>query len=441
GIDQDWTANDDASDSPDDDGPPEGEDVALEELFGDEDDRAALDESFDEVTTDSTSGTGEADESDHANQPDESAAPDESDYDEPLLEEAPPEEGDDEWLTEDALLAHGLVNRVSPDDGPGEDRPAYEEAEHEVDADVVDEVHEAEESQEENKAEEEADQPREALEHNEPDDLDASPTSHVNEQDDDPAGEHADHTDEVSTAEQNESDVEDEDESASNLEGAEQADEQSSEPSHNDESPIEEHIELTARASDEGATNLPPLAEAAERASRIDDRHDRADLMNYLNPGLTPLQKVLGTLTGLLLVVVLGAQVAHQFRADLAQHPRYGDTVRDTYERAGRPIRIPARHRDYDVVRHTVVPRDDEPEVLQVRATVANRSAGLRPPPYVRVTFYDRYGEERFVRTFAPAQYSTSVFEDTLLDAGERIEVELDVVDVDAAATTNYLVE
>ncbi|MEO1576773.1 MAG: DUF3426 domain-containing protein, partial [Pseudomonadota bacterium] len=204
---------------------------------------------------------------------------------------------------------------------------------------------------------------------------------------------------------------------------------------------LEEQGEVIVLSSEEEHTHLPPLTAAAERASQVDDRHDRDDLMNYLNPGLTPLQKVMGTLAALLLVALLGAQVAHHFRTELAQHPEYGQTVRDTYERAGYPIRIQARHRDYDVVRHTVVPRTDDANVLQVRATVANQSGGLRPPPHVRVTFYDRFGEERFVRTFAPAQYSDELTGESLLGASDRIEVALDVVDVDPAATTNYLVE
>ncbi len=107
-----------------------------------------------------------------------------------------------------------------------------------------------------------------------------------------------------------------------------------------------------------------------------------------------------------------------------------------------RPQLWPAvRFSDYDVVRHTVVPRDDDQAILQLRASIRNRADGPRPLPYVRVTFYDRFGDESLVRTFAPKDNADIIGNDVRIARGERTEVALDLANVAADGATNYLVE
>ncbi len=171
------------------------------------------------------------------------------------------------------------------------------------------------------------------------------------------------------------------------------------------------------------------------------DQRDHDELMHYLRPGLTAGQKLLGSVVALALIALLAGQAIHHWRATLVLHEDYGAQVRSLYKTLNIPVHPAVSHRDYEVVRHTVVPREDEPEVLQLRATVTNRSISQKPPPSVRVTFFDRFGDEQLVRTFAPEQYAARNAPPSLIRSGDRVEVALDLVNVDPDAATNYLVE
>ena len=405
-LDEHWPG----SDAPDDiatrsDAQDDGDRLELDELFGGDEGQALFDASLDEAATHSNDLAEQADalEQVDANDPDD----------------ADVNAADDEWLTEDALVERGLVRPASTDNAPDADEsvaPAPAPAEL-ADADATDSDGPATPPM--------IDQ-RRPLEYRD-----------VLVEDEQPVD-----VAELSDVEQS-SDVPDLAEAAQDIDP----------PAANTDAPSDlapsdvdldaedvEHIVLESEPPGTAAP-LPPTIAATSVAEDADDRHDRDDLMQYLRPGLSPLQKIFGSLAALLLLGLLGAQVAHHFRTDLAQHAQYGERLRDIYDEAGYPIEFPARHRDYDVVRHTVVPMNDNNDVLQVRATIANKSGGLRRPPYVRVTFFDRYGDEQFVRTFAPNQYANTGAANELLAASDRIEVELDIVDVDPDAATNYLVE
>ncbi len=171
-----------------------------------------------------------------------------------------------------------------------------------------------------------------------------------------------------------------------------------------------------------------------------DDPRDRKDLMNYLRPGLRPWQKIAGSLLVVALIALLAGQAVHHWRSELVLNEKYGDQVRDLYARFNRTIQPAVSYSDYSVARHAVAPREDDAQVLQVRATVTNRADGPRPLPHVRVTFYDRFGDESFVRTFPPSLYSADTPDDRIARGG-RTEVAVDVVNIDADGITNYLVE
>ncbi|MCC5867117.1 MAG: DUF3426 domain-containing protein, partial [Gammaproteobacteria bacterium] len=106
----------------------------------------------------------------------------------------------------------------------------------------------------------------------------------------------------------------------------------------------------------------------------------------------------------LVLLAGVGAQSVHHFRDTLAIDPRTGPAVGWIYDTLGRPLYPAWPLEDYQIQAQddALMAADRQ---LQIRATLTNRGARTLPPPLIRLTLLDRWGESLGSRMFQPGEY------------------------------------
>jgi predicted Zn finger-like uncharacterized protein len=109
------------------------------------------------------------------------------------------------------------------------------------------------------------------------------------------------------------------------------------------------------------------------------------------------------TVGSLLLVLALAAQLAHQYRRELARDARLGPPLRAAYERLGLAVPPSA-----DLAALELRQSGEESRAngrLEVRARLTNRAGFEQPYPILRLQFEDRFGTVVAKRDFEPAEY------------------------------------
>ena len=133
---------------------------------------------------------------------------------------------------------------------------------------------------------------------------------------------------------------------------------------------------------------------------------------------------------GLLAVLVLLAQITHQYRQDLVRHPQVGPLLKDIYARIGMPLSHNWDLDAFELRQWGNGGGPDENGRLTVRTSISNRAAFAQPHPILRLQLDDRFGDAVAVRDFEPAEYLKNPSEASrLLGPGASLEAELVVVD------------
>ncbi|HEX6571194.1 MAG TPA: DUF3426 domain-containing protein [Steroidobacteraceae bacterium] len=137
------------------------------------------------------------------------------------------------------------------------------------------------------------------------------------------------------------------------------------------------------------------------------------------------------SLGALLLAVVLVAQVAHHYRADLARDVRLGPVVRAAYARLGRPLAP-----NWDLAAFELRQwgaSESVPTIagtMSVRASLRNGADFAQPLPLLRLELEDRFGGTIARRDFEPREYLKDPAQASrLLTPGDTTEAKLDVVE------------
>jgi len=136
------------------------------------------------------------------------------------------------------------------------------------------------------------------------------------------------------------------------------------------------------------------------------------------------------TIGGLLLALVLLAQIMHQYRQDLVRHPQIGPLLRDVYARIGWPLSPNWDLEAFELRQWGSNSGPDATGRLTVRASLTNHADFAQPHPVLRMELEDRFGDSVAVRDFEPAEYLKDPAEaPRLLGPGASTEAELVIVD------------
>lgn len=126
----------------------------------------------------------------------------------------------------------------------------------------------------------------------------------------------------------------------------------------------------------------------------------------------------------LVLLLLLGAQVIHRNRHDLATHPRLNQPLTRLYAWLDVPLVPRWNLASYDV--RQLGASTGGSGNLTVRASLKNAATHALPLPLLRITVQDRYGNRIATRDVPPQGYVPGTLpEGALLGAGQRIDAEM----------------
>jgi predicted Zn finger-like uncharacterized protein len=132
------------------------------------------------------------------------------------------------------------------------------------------------------------------------------------------------------------------------------------------------------------------------------------------------------TVLALLLVV----QGINHWRDALASSPPFSAPMSRLYASIGVPLEPHWNLSAYDVRQQGAATDPGDSHIIRVRVSVANRAAGARPVPLLRLTLLDRYGKPIAARDLTPAEYWPQGHPaSALLAHDERIDSEIAVRD------------
>jgi len=136
------------------------------------------------------------------------------------------------------------------------------------------------------------------------------------------------------------------------------------------------------------------------------------------------------------LALLLGAQVVHHYRNELAASPRFNKPITALYGALGVPLTPHWDLRAYEVRQLGASVDPSAGGQITVRASVKNGAAQAQPMPLLRVTLQDRFGNRIAARDVGPTNYlpRATAAATPFLSAGQRIDAEMAFVDPGANA-------
>ncbi len=130
------------------------------------------------------------------------------------------------------------------------------------------------------------------------------------------------------------------------------------------------------------------------------------------------------------LVLLLAGQIAHHYRATLAEIDWLRPPLTAVYAALGVPL-VP--HWDvtaYEVRQLGAIAGPENPGALTVRASIKNTAPRRQPLPLLRVTVQDRFGNRVGARDVPPRSYlPPASAERSYLAAGQRVDAEIALAD------------
>ncbi|MBI3574103.1 MAG: DUF3426 domain-containing protein [Gammaproteobacteria bacterium] len=139
-------------------------------------------------------------------------------------------------------------------------------------------------------------------------------------------------------------------------------------------------------------------------------------------------------LGGVLLLVLLAAQVAYFYAPQLARDARLKPWLALYCERAGCDLRPLRGTLPIDLVETAVAPHPRYENALRLSAVLVNRAEQVQPYPVMEVSLTDSEGQVLARRSFAPAQYLESPASHGALAPNIAVRARLDVTNADGRA-------
>jgi len=146
-------------------------------------------------------------------------------------------------------------------------------------------------------------------------------------------------------------------------------------------------------------------------------------------PGVPPWASANRVLLGLCaaLAVLLGIQVLHHFRSDLAEGSFLSRPLAAVYGALGMPITPRWDVSAYEVRQLGAFAGPKGSNALTVRASIKNTGQRAQPLPLLRITVQDRFGNRVAARDVPPSAYRVGAQRD--LAPGQRVDAEIAFVD------------
>jgi predicted Zn finger-like uncharacterized protein len=155
-----------------------------------------------------------------------------------------------------------------------------------------------------------------------------------------------------------------------------------------------------------------------------------AVLERKLSPARPRRWSIAWSIGGLLLALMLLAQVTHYFRQDLVRQPQIGPVLKDIYSLVGQPLTPNWNLGAFELRQWGNGGAPDANGHLAVRASLTNRAAFAQPHPILRLELDNRFGDAIAVRDFEPAEYLKDASEASrMLGPGASAEAELLLAD------------
>lgn len=130
------------------------------------------------------------------------------------------------------------------------------------------------------------------------------------------------------------------------------------------------------------------------------------------------------------LVLLLLAQLVHNYRYTLARHPVLGPPLIRLYGTLGMTLRPDWNLHAYEILQWHVGSDPATPGTLRVRATIRNLAPFAQPYPLLKLVLEDRWGEQVRAREFEPAEYlDPAIAPDRLLAPAQQANATIAIVD------------
>ncbi|MGB8694609.1 MAG: zinc-ribbon and DUF3426 domain-containing protein [Steroidobacteraceae bacterium] len=138
-----------------------------------------------------------------------------------------------------------------------------------------------------------------------------------------------------------------------------------------------------------------------------------------------------------MLALLLGVQIIHHWRNDLATLRSLFNPLDRLYRAMGQPLAPNWNLAAYDVRQLGASSDDADHHRVHVRLSLSNHAPGPQMMPLVRLRLLDRYGKPLSAGEISPRQYLPAALQQTRwLDAEQRIDAELNVTDPTGQASS-----
>ncbi|MDO8595968.1 MAG: DUF3426 domain-containing protein, partial [Sulfuricaulis sp.] len=139
-------------------------------------------------------------------------------------------------------------------------------------------------------------------------------------------------------------------------------------------------------------------------------------------------------LGGVLLLVLLMAQVAYFYAPQLARDARLKPWLALYCERTGCDLKPPHGTSSIELVQTSVAPHPRYENALRLQAILVNRAEQAQSHPVMEVSLTDSEGQVLTRRSFTPAQYLESPVAPGALAPNVAVRAHLDVTNADGRA-------
>jgi predicted Zn finger-like uncharacterized protein len=170
-------------------------------------------------------------------------------------------------------------------------------------------------------------------------------------------------------------------------------------------------------------------ADADEQPAIVATDPPQADAARF------PAPLLIGALT--LLLVLLGVQVIHHWRNDLATSPGWYAALQKPYQMLGVKLTPNWDLKAYDLRQLGAAANADTDNAIRVRISLVNRAVHAQPFPVLRLSLFNRYGKMLAVHELEPREYLPGLTPGPgLMKVAQRIDTEVGVTDAGPEAAS-----